>query len=81
MTIEQLLSFQNATPFHPYRIHLADGRSLEVRHRDFLARSPGGRTAIVYKPNDMFEVIDWLLVTSLETLNGHTGSKKRTRRE
>ncbi len=78
MTIEQLIAFQNANPFHPYRIHLADGRSLDVRHRDFLARSPAGRTAIVYKDDELFEVIDLLLVTSLESLNGHSRSKKKS---
>lgn len=66
MTLEQLMAKQHAQPFRPYRIHLADGRSLDVKHQDFLARSPGGRTATVYTSGEASEVIDLLLVTSLE---------------
>jgi len=80
MTVEQLMAKQRATPFCPYRIHLADGRSLDVKHPDFLARSPGGRTATVYTSEEASEVIDLLLVTSLETLNGRRSSG-RTRQK
>jgi hypothetical protein len=59
-----------ATPFRPFRIHLADGHHLTVENRDFLMRSPSGRSAILYNPDDTFEVIDLLLVTTLEVLNG-----------
>ncbi len=71
MTVEQLSQMQHSQPFRPYRIHLADGRNLDVPHPDFLARSPAGRTAIVYKADETFEVIDLLLVTSLEVINGN----------
>jgi hypothetical protein len=71
MTVEQLIQFQHAQPFRPYRIHLADGRHLDVGHQDFLARSPAGRTAIVCKRDETFELIDLLLVASLEVLNGN----------
>ena len=70
MTIEQVLQKQHAQPFRPYRIHLADGRHLDVQHPDFLARSPSGRTATVYTSDDGSEVIDLLLVTSLEDRDG-----------
>jgi len=73
MTVEPLTQMQQARPFRPYRIHLADGRFLDVEHPDFLARSPSGRKAIVYKRDETWEVIDLLLVASLEVLNGeHT---------
>ena len=70
MTVEQLVQMQQAQPFRAYRIHMANGRHLDVKHPDFLARSPSGRTAIVYKADDTFEVIDLLLVSSLEVLDG-----------
>ena len=70
MTVEQLIQMRRAQPFRAYRIHLADGRQLDVKHPDFVARSPSGRTAIVYKPDETFEVIDLLLATSLEALDG-----------
>jgi len=71
MTIEQLTTLLHSQPFQPFRIHMADGRSVDVDHPDFLSRSPAGRTVIVYKRDETFEIIDLLLVTSLEALNGH----------
>jgi hypothetical protein len=70
MTIEQLSTLHHSQPFQPFRIHMADGRSLDVDHPDFLSRSASGRTAIVHKRNETFEIIDLLLVASVETLNG-----------
>ena len=43
---------------------------VEHQHPDFLARSPSGRTATVYTSDDGSEVIDLLLVTSLEDRDG-----------
>ncbi len=65
MTIEQLRLLHQARPFRPFTVHLADGRSLNVSHNEFLAQSPSGRTMILYKPDESFEVIDLLLVTTL----------------
>ena len=76
MTVEQLQAMQHAQPFRPYRIHMADGRSLDVQHPDFVARSPQGRGIIVYKPDETFEVLDLLLVASLEVLNGQSTPKR-----
>lgn len=76
MTTEQLTQHIRAVPFRPFRIHLADGRHLDVKHSDFIARSPGGRTAVVYTGRETTETIDLLLVASLETING---SRRRQR--
>ena len=77
MTVEQLAQMLKAAPFRPFRIHMADGQSLTVKHRDFVARSPSGRTAIVYKADDTFEVVDLLLMASLEVVNGHSRQRRR----
>jgi hypothetical protein len=63
-------------------MHLADGRSLEVRHPECLARTPNGRTIVVLTPDDKsgeghMEIVDILLVTSLELLNGQSGRRRR----
>lgn len=79
MTIEQFQNVFRAEPFKPFRLHLADGRSLDVEHPEFVARTPGGRTLIVTSPDESFEVIDLLLVTSLEVPNGRKHKQKRTR--
>jgi hypothetical protein len=66
MTVEQLKSAVSASPFRPFTIHMADGRSFHVRHPDFIARSPSGRTLIVYRDDESHSVLDMLLVTELE---------------
>jgi hypothetical protein len=66
MTVDQLRSMREANPFRPFTIHLADGRSLRVPHRDFVSHSPGGRTLIVYRTQEAFSVVDLYLVTELE---------------
>jgi hypothetical protein len=69
MTVTEFRTLLHAEPFRPFIMHLADGRSVPVRHREFALPSPSGRTVIVYQPDDSFEIIDLLLVTSL-SVNG-----------
>ena len=76
MTVEQLQAIQHAQPFRPYRIHMADGRSLDVHHPDFVARSPAGRTIVVFKLDDTSEIVDLLLVARLEVLIGQSVQKR-----
>lgn len=57
---------REANPFRPFTIHLADGRTLAVPHRDFVSLSPSGRIIIVYQPNDAFNVVDLYSMTDLE---------------
>ncbi len=64
MTIEQLQSLHRARPFKPFTLHLADGRALTVRHPEVLSHA-GGRTALLTNPDDSFEIIDLLMVTTL----------------
>jgi len=70
MTIEPVKQLYEATPFRPFTLHLADGRGILVRHREFMAAAPSGRTIIVYQPDDSFNIIDLLLVTDIEVGNG-----------
>lgn len=70
MTIEQLRNLYQAQPFRPFVIHLADGRGIKVMHREFLALGPGGRTVLVYQPDESFNIVDLQLVTDLEVQAG-----------
>ena len=65
MTIERIRLAYSEQPFQPFTLHLADGREVEVPHRDFMAVGPGGRTIVVYRHDDSFHVVDLLLVTDL----------------
>ncbi len=76
MTIEQVKQLYNAAPFQPFVIYLADGRRIPVKHREFMATSPSGRTIVVYEEDDSFNIIDLLLVTSLEVKNGKASKGK-----
>ena len=79
MTIEQLRQMHRARPFRPFRVHMADGRHLDVLHPEFFAHTPGGRTLMIARPDESFEVVDLLLVTSLEPIDGQPGTRRRKR--
>jgi hypothetical protein len=66
MTAKEFRTVGEAVPFRPFIIHLADGRSFLVPHRDFISQSPSGRTIIVYRSDDSFSIVDLYLVTELE---------------
>ena len=63
IAIRQLLRQQ---PFQPFTLHLADGRAFEVPHTDFISLSQSGRRVIVEKGDDSFEIVDVLLINSVE---------------
>ena len=77
MTANQIQEVRRALPFRPCRLHLADGRALEVEHPELLA-SRGGRTVVAYTGEDKFEIIDLRLVVSLEVLDGKPKRGKRS---
>jgi hypothetical protein len=80
MTLDRLHELHQARPFRPFRIHVADGRSLDVTHPESLAYAPKARTIFLVKPDERIEYVDLLLVTSLETLNGSRAGTQRRRR-
>lgn len=75
MTTEQFRAALHVQPFQPLTIRMADGRSFDVRHPDFVAHSHSGRTVIVVQPDDSYSVLDLLLMTELEVSarNGRSG--------
>jgi hypothetical protein len=74
MTTAQLRTMLQAAPFRPFDIYMADGRSLPVRHPEMVAVTSGGRTLGVATGDDVIEIVDLLLVTSLKPhANGVSG--------
>lgn len=65
MTAEPIVELQQAAPFQPFDIHLADGRLFRLQHPDFLTVSPGRRSITIYALPDSAEVIDLLQIISL----------------
>ena len=80
MTIEQIKAVYNEQPFKPFNIHLADGRSIPVKHREFVLSMPSGRTMIVCQPDDSWNIIDLLLVTDLEFSAEETNPSPKRRK-
>lgn len=79
MTPKEVRKLYEAAPFRPFRIHMANGKSVDVPHSEFMLLSRNGRRLVVDLPDDDFEIIDMSLVTSLETLpqNGNRRGRKR----
>lgn len=63
-------------PFEPFRICLADGRSLAVRHPEMVA--VGKRRIVVVQPDDSTLFVEPLLIVSLD-FNGEHPAKKNHR--
>jgi hypothetical protein len=81
MTINELRAHYEERPFQPFRIHAADGRSVDVDHPEFMAFSRSGRVTYVSKVGGGFETIDLLLISSLERIpkkpsRGRNGRQK-----
>ncbi len=82
VTSGQLLRHLKTQRFVPFRMHLADGRTLAVNHPDLLLYVPGARTCVVADvPKKLCDTVDLLLVTSLEqgASNGRFGRGRRSR--
>jgi hypothetical protein len=65
MDIEGIRDALHKQPFEPFVIRLADGRSIPVPHRDFIAL--GKRRIVVVNQDDTTATVEPLLVVSLDT--------------
>ena len=75
MHIDELKKSLRAEPFRPLRIHMADGRSFDVPHPEFLAIPPDGRrTAVLFFPGeDGLEILDATMISSVRVAGGEPG--------
>jgi hypothetical protein len=80
MTTEKLSKLHKQRPFLPFRIHFADRGHADVPHPEMLAYAPGGRTAVLYSPDERFQIVDLLLISRLEILNGRRHNQRQPRR-
>ena len=61
-------------PFEPFIMRLADGRSVPVRHPDFMAVHP--RRIVVIAEDGAWSVVEPLLVVSLEYVPPKTKARR-----
>jgi hypothetical protein len=78
MTTEEIRKLYEAKPFKPFIIHQANGRKIRVRHPEFMAFAPSGRTMYVYETDDTAHVVDIMLVLDLETKPNGSVRKRGT---
>ena len=71
-----------AEPFQPFRIHMASGRTFEVRHPEFV--QVGRNVMTIYAPpeNDpdapeRWEKVSYVLIESIASLNAPIGSNNQ----
>lgn len=78
MTSIELKNALKAEPFRPFVVHLGSGRSLPVKHPEFVAVHPNNRTAILFVADGGFEIVDILMIQSIEfpSQNGHGRRRK-----
>lgn len=50
----------------PFRITLADGRTLDVSHPEFVSISPSGRLLYIAEENDRLEALDVRMITGVQ---------------
>ena len=79
MQVKELRSVYRAQPFKPFIVRLADGRSVRVRHPEFMALSPTGRSAVVYAKGGGFEIVDLPLIAGIEVPGVNATSRKKKR--
>jgi hypothetical protein len=78
MTINELRDIRDTKPFQPVRIHLADGRTFDVRHPEFMYVPPGrlARTFVLTDRDGFMQWFNILLVSSVEQINGQSRRRK-----
>ena len=76
MTADRLHEYCRAMPFTPFRVHLANGRVIEVLRPDYTLITPSGRYFVHYRDDDSHEMVDVLLINSVETTARATGAEQ-----
>ena len=63
---DKLRELIRSEPFRPFTIHLPEGRSVHIFHHDFAVMSPDGRTLLAFEADNSFNMIDVMLIASIE---------------
>jgi hypothetical protein len=79
MNLDGLRTALRREPFHPFAIRQADGRSLPVRHPEFVAVGP--RLVLVAHEDDSWSIIEPLLIVSLDSLPAGSGGNGKRRKQ
>ncbi|MEL6330419.1 MAG: hypothetical protein AAFR38_12235 [Planctomycetota bacterium] len=72
MTADAIKKLLSAQPFRPFRVRLASGKEVPIPHPELVNFSPGGRTMVVWRPDESdesFDMLDVLLIESAEPID------------
>jgi len=81
MMSDQVKTLIHAQPFKPFTLHLADGQKFSVKHPELIWQTPGGRIVVVSRNDDIVELIDLLLVTTISIGNNAGDGPPRSKRK
>ena len=68
MTSTTVKDMLRASPFKPFRVHMGNDRALDVPHPEFAWVAPNNREAVISSPEGGLEIVDILMIQSIETL-------------
>ena len=74
MTTQELRRLAEASPFIPFRLHLADGRVLEVPHADFIHVFTQAPRVVIESEDGNWQLVNLPIVVSVEVLAGKSGN-------
>ncbi len=77
MRVDEVRYFQQMQPFHPFAIHLVDGRSSVVNHPDVVSLSENGRSVTILNSEKLHEMVSTFLIVSLRPLKVSPPKKQR----
>lgn len=78
MILDNIRKAHQTQPFHPFHLHLADGRALPVPHPEFLYFPPrNDRTVIVTDLHGIPETVDVLMIVSIKPMKPGTSVRRR----
>ena len=77
MRIDEVRKVYHEQPFQPFTIRVADGHEYTVKHPEFLSISVSGRSIVVSTPDDLHELIDVMMITSIHFGNGKVRRRRR----
>ena len=64
MAPDRIRELIHTVPFKPFVVELGSGKRVPVKHPDYVALSPAGRTLVVHDDEERMEIIDVFLITS-----------------
>ncbi len=78
MTFDTLRDVIHSRPFSPFVLRLADGRSLRVKHPEFVGFVGEKRTLMVsFEGSGSFELVDLILINAVEVGRGKGEGKRK----